>query len=88
LKPAVNSNVRRTQPDAVDVRHGKRLVSHSPHVRDFTFADDPSRAVDSSLFLNVTAGGEPSAIQFAIYPVAIACTFAVVKKNWNARVPS
>ena len=43
---------------------------------------------DSSLFLNVATGGVPSAIQFAIYPLAIACVIAVVPKNWNAHLPS
>lgn len=43
---------------------------------------------DSALFLNVATGGEPSNAQFAIYPLAIACTIAVVRKDWNARLPS
>lgn len=43
---------------------------------------------DSSLFLNVATGGVPSAIQFAIYPLAIVCVIAVVPKNWNAHLPS
>ncbi len=41
---------------------------------------------DSSLFLTVATGGTPSSIQFAIYPLAIACALVVVLKNWNARV--
>ena len=36
---------------------------------------------DSSLFLNVATGGTPSSVQFAIYPLAIACAIAVVLKN-------
>jgi hypothetical protein len=43
---------------------------------------------DSSLFLNVATGGVPSMVQFAVYPLAIVCAIAVVKKNWNARVSS
>jgi membrane protease YdiL (CAAX protease family) len=43
---------------------------------------------DSSLFLNVATGAVPSMVQFAVYPLAIACVIAVVKKNWNARVLS
>ena len=43
---------------------------------------------DSSLFLNVATGGVTSAIQFAIYPLAIACVIAVVPKSWNAHLPS
>jgi len=42
---------------------------------------------DSALFLNVATGGAPSAVQFAIYPLAIACTVALVRKDWNARLP-
>jgi membrane protease YdiL (CAAX protease family) len=34
---------------------------------------------DSSLFLTVAAGREPSAIQFVIYPLAILCVTAVVR---------
>jgi len=41
---------------------------------------------DSSLFLNVATGGEPSALQFVVYPLAIACAIAVVPKNWQARM--
>jgi len=41
---------------------------------------------DSSLFLSVATGGNPSPIQFAVYPLAIACAIAVVLKNWNARI--
>lgn len=43
---------------------------------------------DSALFLNVATGGEPSAVQFAVYPLAIACTIVVVRNSWNARLPS
>lgn len=43
---------------------------------------------DSSLFLNVATGGEPSVAQYAVYPLAIACAIAVVPKNWNTRLPS
>jgi membrane protease YdiL (CAAX protease family) len=42
---------------------------------------------DSSLFLIVATGGQPSATQFAVYPLAIACAIAVVRKNWDARLP-
>jgi membrane protease YdiL (CAAX protease family) len=41
---------------------------------------------DSALFLNVATGGEPSSVQFAIYPLAIACTIAVLRKDWNTRL--
>lgn len=40
---------------------------------------------DSSLFLNVATGGEPSAVQFAFYPLAIVCVIAVLRKSWNAQ---
>lgn len=43
---------------------------------------------DSSLFLNVATGGEPSAIQFAIYPLAIICGIAVALESRKARAPS
>lgn len=43
---------------------------------------------DSSLFLTVATGGEPSTIQFAVYPLAIVCVLAVVLKNWNSRMAS
>jgi membrane protease YdiL (CAAX protease family) len=36
---------------------------------------------DSSLFLTVATGGEPSAIQFAVYPLAIACAIAVLRPS-------
>lgn len=34
---------------------------------------------DSSLFLNVAAGREPSATQFVVYPLAIACAIAMAR---------
>jgi membrane protease YdiL (CAAX protease family) len=40
---------------------------------------------DSSLFLNIATGGEPSSTQFAVYPLAIACAIAVVRRNWNTK---
>ena len=43
---------------------------------------------DSSLFLNVATGGAPSAVQFAVYPLAIACAIAMVLKDRNARISS
>jgi membrane protease YdiL (CAAX protease family) len=42
---------------------------------------------DSSIFLNVATGGQPSAVQFAAYPLAIACAIAVLRKSWNVRMP-
>lgn len=42
---------------------------------------------DSSLFLNVATGGKPSAIQFAVYPLAIICAIAVLRNSWNVRLP-
>jgi membrane protease YdiL (CAAX protease family) len=42
---------------------------------------------DSSLFLNIALGVEPSAAQFAVYPLSIACAIAVVRRNWNSRMP-
>lgn len=43
---------------------------------------------DSSLFLNLATGGEPSVAQYAVYPPAIACAIAVVPKNWYTGLPS
>jgi membrane protease YdiL (CAAX protease family) len=43
---------------------------------------------DSSLFLNIATGGEPSAAQFSAYPLAIVCVIAVLLKNRNSRLPS
>jgi uncharacterized protein len=43
---------------------------------------------DSSLFLNVATGGQPSAIQFAVYPLAIVCAIAVLRNNRNAHLPT
>jgi membrane protease YdiL (CAAX protease family) len=37
---------------------------------------------DSSLFRNVAVGGESDA-QFAVYPLAMICTTAVLLRNWN-----
>jgi membrane protease YdiL (CAAX protease family) len=36
---------------------------------------------DSSLFLSVATGVEPSATQFAVYPLAIVCVIVVLLKN-------
>lgn len=36
---------------------------------------------DSSLFLTVATGAEPSLVQFAVYPLAIVCVVAVLRKN-------
>lgn len=36
---------------------------------------------DSSLFLNVATGQQPSAAQYLIYPLAILCTLAVLRRN-------
>jgi membrane protease YdiL (CAAX protease family) len=38
---------------------------------------------DSSLFLSVATGVEPSPIQFAIYPLAIVCVIAVMRRDWR-----
>lgn len=38
---------------------------------------------DSSLFLSISTGVEPSAAQYAIYPLAIVCVFVVLLKNRN-----
>ena len=39
---------------------------------------------DSSLFLAVATGGTPSAVQFVVYPLAIVCVIAVLRKEWSA----
>jgi membrane protease YdiL (CAAX protease family) len=41
---------------------------------------------DSSLFLNVSTGGEPSSVQFVVYPLAIACVIVVVRNNSPRRL--
>jgi membrane protease YdiL (CAAX protease family) len=38
---------------------------------------------DSSLFLTVATGAEPSPVQFAVYPLAIVCVVAVLRKSKN-----
>lgn len=43
---------------------------------------------DSSLFLHVAAGQQPSPAQFLVYPVAIVCVIAMMPKQWNSRVQS
>jgi membrane protease YdiL (CAAX protease family) len=43
---------------------------------------------DSSIFMNVATGGQTSPVQFAVYPLAIVCTIVVVRKSWNARIPT
>lgn len=39
---------------------------------------------DSSLFLNVATGRVTSAVQFAVYPLAIVCMIAAIRNNRNA----
>ena len=41
---------------------------------------------DSSLFLSDAAGHPPSALQWAVYPVAIVCVIALLVKTWNTRL--
>ena len=41
---------------------------------------------DSSLFLSDAAGHPPSALQWAVYPVAIVCVIALLVKTWNMRL--
>jgi hypothetical protein len=36
---------------------------------------------DSSLFLSVATGAEPSPTQYAVYPLAIVCATVVLRKN-------
>jgi membrane protease YdiL (CAAX protease family) len=43
---------------------------------------------DSSIFLSIATGVAPSATQFAVYPLAIACAIAMLRKNWNAQIRS
>jgi membrane protease YdiL (CAAX protease family) len=43
---------------------------------------------DSSIFLSIATGVAPSATQFAVYPLAIACAIAMLRKNWNAQMRS
>ncbi|MEQ1518230.1 MAG: CPBP family intramembrane glutamic endopeptidase, partial [Usitatibacteraceae bacterium] len=43
---------------------------------------------DSSIFLNAATGGALSSVQFAVYPLAIACVIAVVLKSRNVRLSS
>jgi membrane protease YdiL (CAAX protease family) len=38
---------------------------------------------DSSLFLSVATGVETSPIQFVVYPLAIACVIAVMRRDWR-----
>ncbi|AOS46388.1 CAAX amino terminal protease self- immunity [Lacunisphaera limnophila] len=40
---------------------------------------------DSSLFLNVATGVEPSVTQFAVYPLALVCLIAVLTRNRPAQ---
>lgn len=40
---------------------------------------------DSSIFLTIATGGQTSAIQFVVYPIAIVCVVAMLRKNWGAR---
>jgi membrane protease YdiL (CAAX protease family) len=43
---------------------------------------------DSSLFVSIATGVTPSPIQFAVYPLAIACAIVVARNSWNARIPN
>lgn len=43
---------------------------------------------DSSLFLSVATGVTPSAIQFAVYPVAIVCVIAVLRRGAQTHRPA
>lgn len=43
---------------------------------------------DSSIFLTAATGGQPSAIQFVVYPLAIACMIAVLLNHRNTQLPS
>lgn len=43
---------------------------------------------DSSVFLNLATGSEISGLQFAVYPLAIACVIAVLKNSRDACLPS
>jgi uncharacterized protein len=43
---------------------------------------------DSSLFLSIATGAEPSAIQFIVYPLAIICAVPVLVKGWKSTVQS
>lgn len=40
---------------------------------------------DSALFLNVATGGNPSAIQYAMYPLSIVCLVALFRSDRHAR---
>ena len=43
---------------------------------------------DSSVFMNVAVGRQLSVVQFAVYPLAIACVIAVLLNDRNERLPS
>lgn len=43
---------------------------------------------DSSLFLSLATGVTPSAIQFTVYPLAVACSIVVLRRNRSARMVS
>lgn len=38
---------------------------------------------DSSLFLSVATGREPSALQFVVYPLTVLCALALVRRGWR-----
>lgn len=38
---------------------------------------------DSSLFLSVATGREPSPLQFVVYPLTVLCAIAVVRRGWR-----
>jgi hypothetical protein len=41
---------------------------------------------DSSIFLPRATGGESMPLQVLIYPIAIVCAYAVVRRNWTKRI--
>lgn len=41
---------------------------------------------DSALFLPRATGAEQFLASFAIYPIAIVCAIAVIRRNWSARI--
>lgn len=43
---------------------------------------------DSSLFACAATGAPLSAVQFVVYPVAVACAIPVVVRSWNQRLAS
>jgi membrane protease YdiL (CAAX protease family) len=43
---------------------------------------------DSSLFLAAATGAQVSNLQFLVYPLAIACVVALLRRTWRERVPN